>query len=102
MAVMIFSSLIFAMIFNNAVENVKLKKETMAMIYITEIFETIGSNTSIIFHTYSLTFILCIVQLYSTPFTLYDSVTVIFFAIFLLFIKVTQYLKNYLFYQRVT
>lgn len=40
--VMIFSTLIFSMIFNNAVENVKLKKETLAMIYITEIFENVG------------------------------------------------------------
>lgn len=42
LALMIFSSLIFIMIFNNVAENIKLKKESLAMIYITEIFEDIG------------------------------------------------------------
>lgn len=41
-AVMIFSTLIISMISNNIVENVKLKKDTLAMIYITEIFENIA------------------------------------------------------------
>ena len=41
-AVMIFSSLIVSMMYSNVMENVKLKKETLAMIYITEIFENIG------------------------------------------------------------
>ena len=41
-AIMIFSTLIISMIHNNTIENVKLKKETLAMIYITEIFENIG------------------------------------------------------------
>ena len=41
-AIIIFSTLIISMIYNNVIENVKLKKETLAMIYITEIFENIG------------------------------------------------------------
>lgn len=41
-AVMIFSTLIISLISNNVMENVKLKKETLAMIYITEIFENIA------------------------------------------------------------
>lgn len=42
MAIMIFSVLIIFLSTNNIVENIKLKKETMAAIYITEIFENIG------------------------------------------------------------
>jgi len=41
-AIMIFSTLILTMIYNNTLENVKLKKEALAMIYITEIFERIA------------------------------------------------------------
>lgn len=41
-AIIIFSTLILALITNNAMDNVKIAKETMAMIYITEIFENIG------------------------------------------------------------
>ena len=41
-AISIFSTLIVSMIYNNVLENVKLKKETMAMIYSTEIFENIA------------------------------------------------------------
>jgi len=41
-AVSIFSTLIFSLMYNNLVENVKLKKETLAMIYMTEIFENIA------------------------------------------------------------
>lgn len=41
-ALMLFSTLIISMIYNNVFENVKLKQETLAMIYITEIFENIG------------------------------------------------------------
>lgn len=41
-ALMIFSTLIITMIYNNVVANVKLKKDTLAMIYITEIFENIA------------------------------------------------------------
>ena len=41
-AITIFSTLIISMIYSNVMENVKLKKETLAMIYITEIFENIG------------------------------------------------------------
>lgn len=39
---MVFSTLIISLIYNNVAENVKLKKETLAMIYITEIFENVG------------------------------------------------------------
>ena len=41
-AVVIFSTLIVSLIYYNATENVKITKETLAMIYITEIFENIG------------------------------------------------------------
>ena len=41
-ALMIFSGLIFSMMYSNVMENVKLKKETLAMIYMTEMFENIG------------------------------------------------------------
>lgn len=41
-ALMLFSTLIVSMMYSNVMENVKLKKETLAMIYITEIFENIG------------------------------------------------------------
>ena len=41
-AITIFSTLIVSLMYKNVVENVKLKKETLAMIYITEIFENIG------------------------------------------------------------
>ena len=40
--VIIFSTLILSLITNNALENVKTAKESMAMIYITEIFENIA------------------------------------------------------------
>lgn len=40
--VIIFSALIFTLIQNNAMENFKISRETMAMIYATEIFENIG------------------------------------------------------------
>lgn len=41
-AIAIFSTLIISMMYSNVLENVKLKKETLAMIYITEIFENVG------------------------------------------------------------
>ena len=41
-AIMIFSTLIISVMYNNVLENVKLKKETLAMIYLTEIFENVG------------------------------------------------------------
>ena len=41
-AVTIFSTLIISMMYYNVSENVKLKNETLAMIYITEIFENIA------------------------------------------------------------
>lgn len=44
-AIMIFSILIISLMHSNVVENVKLKKETLAMIYITETFENIGIAT---------------------------------------------------------
>ena len=40
--VIIFSTLLLSLITNNALENVKTAKESMAMIYITEIFENIA------------------------------------------------------------
>ena len=40
--VIIFSVIILTLITNNAMENVKTTKDTMAMIYITEIFEKIA------------------------------------------------------------
>lgn len=45
LAIMIFSVLILALTRSNIIENVKLKKETLAMIYITETFENIGIVT---------------------------------------------------------
>jgi len=44
-AITIFSTLIVSLMYNNVIENVKLKKETLAMIYITEAFENIGIET---------------------------------------------------------
>jgi len=44
-SVMIFSILIISIMYSNVMENVKLKKETLAMIYITEAFENIGIET---------------------------------------------------------
>lgn len=41
-AIIIFTTLILALMSNNVMENVKNAEETMAMIYITEIFENIG------------------------------------------------------------
>ena len=45
LAVTIFATLILTMMYNNVIENVKIKKETLAMIYITEIFEKIGTES---------------------------------------------------------
>lgn len=41
-AIIAFSTIIVFLMYNNTMENIKLKKETLAMIYITEIFENIG------------------------------------------------------------
>lgn len=41
-AIVIFTTLILALMYNNAMENIKIVKETLAMVYITEIFENIG------------------------------------------------------------
>lgn len=41
-AIIIFSTLILSLITTNASENIKIAKETIAMIYMTEIFENVG------------------------------------------------------------
>lgn len=41
-AIFIFSVFIISLMSNNAIENIKLAKETLAMIHITEIFENVG------------------------------------------------------------
>ena len=41
-AITIFSALIISLIYYNATENIKVTKETLAMIYITEVFENVG------------------------------------------------------------
>ena len=41
-AMLIFSGLIFSLMYNNAIENSKIRKETMAIIYLTEILEGVG------------------------------------------------------------
>lgn len=41
-AITIFSTLIVSLMYNNVIENVKLKRETLATIYLTETFENIG------------------------------------------------------------
>lgn len=41
-AIMIFSTIIVSLMSHNVIENVKLKKETLATIYISETFERIG------------------------------------------------------------
>lgn len=41
-AITIFSALIISLMYYNATENIKVTKETLAMIYITEVFENIG------------------------------------------------------------
>ena len=46
-AIMLFSTLILSMTYTNVMEEIKLTKETLAMIHITEVFEKIGiSNYS--------------------------------------------------------
>lgn len=40
--IIIFSTFILSLMINNSIENMKIAKETMAMIYITQIFENIG------------------------------------------------------------
>jgi len=40
--IFIFSTLILSLIYNNTIENIKLKQENLAMIYLTETFENIG------------------------------------------------------------
>ena len=40
--IVIFATLILTLMGNNAIENAKITKETMAMIYITEIFEKVA------------------------------------------------------------
>ena len=41
-AIIAFSTIIVFLMSNNVMENIKLKKETLAMIYITEILENVG------------------------------------------------------------
>lgn len=41
-AIVTFSTLIISLMYNNFLENAKLKKEALAMVYITETFENIG------------------------------------------------------------
>ena len=41
-AIIIFSGLIISMMYNNFLENMKIKKEALAMIYLTEALENIG------------------------------------------------------------
>ena len=41
-AIFIFSTLIVSLIYNNSIENIKLKQENLAMIYLTETFENIA------------------------------------------------------------
>jgi len=45
MAIIIFSALIFSLMYNNALENLKIKKETLATIYLTETLEKVGIAT---------------------------------------------------------
>lgn len=40
--ILIFSALIFSLMYSNSLENVKIRKEAMAAIYMTEIMENIG------------------------------------------------------------
>lgn len=42
LAVFIFSTLIISLMYNNFLENLKIKKDAMAAIYLTEIFESIA------------------------------------------------------------
>lgn len=42
LAVLIFSGLIISLMYNNAVENIKIKRQALAIIYLTETFENIG------------------------------------------------------------
>lgn len=41
-AILAFSTIIVFLMSNNVIENVKLKKDTLAMIYMTQIFENVG------------------------------------------------------------
>ena len=41
-AIVTFSTLIISLMYNNFLENAKLKKEALAMVYITETFENVG------------------------------------------------------------
>lgn len=42
LGIMIFSGLIVSLMYNNALENLKIKRETLAVIYLTETLENIG------------------------------------------------------------
>ena len=41
-AIVTFSTLIISLMYNNFLENAKIKKEALAMVYITETFENVG------------------------------------------------------------
>jgi len=41
-AIIAFSTVIVFLMYNNVMENIKLKRETLSMIYITQIFENVG------------------------------------------------------------
>ena len=41
-AIIVFSTLIFSLIYNNSFENIKLNQENLAMLYLIQIFENIG------------------------------------------------------------
>ena len=41
-AIIIFSTIIISLMYNNALQNKKIKKEALAIIYITETFENVG------------------------------------------------------------
>lgn len=42
LAIIIFSALIISLMYNNALENAKIKKETLGAIYLTETLENVG------------------------------------------------------------
>lgn len=45
LAIMIFSALIASLMYTNTLENLKVRRETLATIYLTEILENIGITT---------------------------------------------------------
>ena len=45
LAIMIFSGLIISLMYNNTLENLKVRKETLATIYLTQVLENVGIAT---------------------------------------------------------